>query len=220
MRRLVFIDDDAEELKSMREIVQEEYDYIPLHWPNQRPTKELVGTLPDIFVSDLYLPARDSSEERIQNGQRLSQRQVASQIADHFGKLYDLSLDDKELLRKTMDYLNDARKLLDMQWEALKQSPDNGLRLLADVKAGPEYGKVPFVFYSRKITPEDVIRVLQAGATDAIRKGYPESKSEAKKLVLFRLDQAQKLHSLQEASKVRTLNLNVNVTLFGGPALH
>ncbi len=66
MRRLVFIDDDPEELESMREIVREEYDYIPLQWPSQKPTGERIGAPPDIFVSDLYLPGPDSSGEEIQ----------------------------------------------------------------------------------------------------------------------------------------------------------
>jgi DNA-binding response OmpR family regulator len=48
---------------------------------------------------------------------------------------------------------------------------------------------VPIVFYSRKITPEDVIRVLQAGAVDAIRKGALEDEA-----VLARLASAQRIY--------------------------
>jgi DNA-binding NarL/FixJ family response regulator len=37
------------------------------------------------------------------------------------------------------------------------------------------YPSVPVVFYSRKITAEDVTAVLEAGAVDAIRKGALQS---------------------------------------------
>jgi hypothetical protein len=49
------------------------------------------------------------------------------------------------------------------------QSPDNGIAILKQFKT--IHPTVPFVFYSRKITPEDVVRVLEEGAFDAIRKG-------------------------------------------------
>jgi DNA-binding response OmpR family regulator len=46
------------------------------------------------------------------------------------------------------------------------------------LRAYPRHGGVPVAFYSRKISPEDVVRVLKAGAVDAIRKGsHPKSKS-------------------------------------------
>ena len=70
-----------------------------------------------------------------------------------------------------------------------------------------------------RFTSEDVVRVLRAGAADAIRKGYPESKPEAKKLALSRLDHAQKFYRSQEAGTVQGLDLNVNVTLFRESAL-
>jgi hypothetical protein len=50
------------------------------------------------------------------------------------------------------------------------ESPwQNGVAVFAKVKN--YYPEVPFVFYSRKITPEGTIRVLKAGVVDAIRKG-------------------------------------------------
>jgi DNA-binding NarL/FixJ family response regulator len=61
--------------------------------------------------------------------------------------------------------------------ERLGQSPDHGVALLARLKVS--HPAVPFVFYSRKITPEDVIRVLRAGAADAIRKGALEEEEVA-----------------------------------------
>jgi DNA-binding NarL/FixJ family response regulator len=56
--------------------------------------------------------------------------------------------------------------------ERLGQSPDHGVALLKKLKS--RFPDVPFVFL-RKITPEDVIiRVLRAGAADAIRKSALE----------------------------------------------
>jgi len=68
-----------------------------------------------------------------------------------------------------MDAIALARDMLDKQWRALGQSPDHGIALLRELKQ--RYPTVPVVLYSRKITPEDVMRVLRAGAVDAIRKG-------------------------------------------------
>jgi len=120
-------------------------------------------------VSDLYLPP-PSGESTPTAVQRAEAERVAKQVAEHFSGLYaDPSLDDKARLQETMKAIVDAYGVLRLQWSALGQSPDHGVALLRKLKARcPE---VPFVFYSRKITPEDVIRVLQAGAVDAIRKG-------------------------------------------------
>lgn len=100
-----------------------------------------------------------------------------------------------------------ARDLLDRQWKAMGQSPENGIRLLAFLRAHPRYGGEPVAFYSRKISPEDVVRVLKAGAVDAIRKG--SSKEE----VLQRLARAQEIYRSKGAEDVVKSGLNVNVTL-------
>jgi DNA-binding NarL/FixJ family response regulator len=75
-------------------------------------------------------------------------------------------------------------ELLRPQWEALGQSPDNGIALLQQVSE--RFPEVPFVFYSRKINSEDAIKVLKAGAVDAIRKGVDP------KELLARLRDAQR----------------------------
>lgn len=69
---------------------------------------------------------------------------------------------------------------------------------------------MPFVFL-RKITPEDVIRVLRAGAADAIRKSALKDEE-----VLARLAAAQELHRRKDAQTIRALGLNVNVTIVPG----
>jgi CheY-like chemotaxis protein len=68
-----------------------------------------------------------------------------------------------------MDFILDLYRLLEQQVASLGQSPDNGVLLLKRLK--DRYPGVPIVFYSRKITPEDVTRVQRAGAVDVIRKG-------------------------------------------------
>ncbi len=213
MRRLVFVDDDKQELTAMGQLVEGKYEYVPLHWPHESPTDERkVNDPPDIFVLDLYLPPGHSEiPAEIPAAERQSQSEAARDLADRFQKLYSgPPHDDKKLLRDTMDGIQRAYELLKRQWEALKQAPGNGIQLLRELKAHPRYGHVPVVFYSRKITPEDVVRVLQAGAVDAIRKGYPRgNEKEAHTWVLSRLDRAQHVHRL-----VRTLELNVNTTLF------
>jgi CheY-like chemotaxis protein len=87
------------------------------------------------------------------------------------------------------------------------QSPENGIRLLEFLRAHPRYRGAPVVFYSRKITPEDVVRVLKAGAVDAIRKGF------SKEQVLQRLTRAQEIYRSEGAEEALKLGLNVNATL-------
>jgi DNA-binding NarL/FixJ family response regulator len=105
-----------------------------------------------------------------------------------------------------MEAIADAYVMLGLQWSALGQSPDHGVALLTKLKAC--YPEVPFVFYSRKITAEDVIRVLRAGAADAIRKGALKDEE-----VLARLATAQELYRRQDVQGFRALGLNVNVTV-------
>ena len=88
----------------------------------------------------------------------------ARKLAERFSRLYSHPLDDKPRLQETMKAIGDAYALLAPQWTALGQSPDKGVALLAKLQA--QHPDVHFVFYPPKITPEDVIRVLHAGATD------------------------------------------------------
>ena len=55
------------------------------------------------------------------------------------------------------------------------------------------------------------MRVLKAGATDAIRKGAMEPKE-----LLARLEAAQELHKRPEVQAVQEKGLNVNATLIPG----
>ena len=55
MPRLVFIDDDPDELKTFSKIAGVVYDCTTVHWPRES-AKLFNDPGPDIFVSDLYLP--------------------------------------------------------------------------------------------------------------------------------------------------------------------
>ena len=70
------------------------------------------------------------------------------------------------------------------------------------------YPEVPFVFYSRKITSEDGIRVLRAGAADAVRKGALKDEE-----VSVRLAAAQETYVRQGVQGIRACGFNVNFTL-------
>jgi DNA-binding NarL/FixJ family response regulator len=132
-------------------------------------------------------------------------------VAERFSGLYaDSSLDDKARLQETMKAIADAYGTLRLQWGALGQSPDHGVALLTKLKA--RYPEVPFVFYSRKITPEDVIRVLRAGAADAVLKGALKEEEE----VLVRLAAAQEFHRREYAQSTTARGLNVNATVVPG----
>lgn len=204
MRRLVFIDDDRTELEAFHQIVKDDYDYIAVHWPVES-AKLISDPGPDIFVSDLYLPPR-SGDTIPTAAYREAAEKAAQRVAAHFSRLFaDPSCDDKTRLQETMKAIGEAYDMLKLQWAALGQSPDHGVALLGELKA--RYPQVPFVFYSRKITPEDVIRVLQAGAVDAIRKGIL-----GKHEVLARLASAQEIWHRGKVQSNRAHGLNVNVT--------
>lgn len=203
MRRLVFIDDDQNELDQFRDIVGGDYDLTEVLWPDESEKLFSISS-PNIFVSDLYLPS-ESGDAVPTKAQRSKAASAAKQVAKNFSALFaNASWDDKERLQETMKAITKAYKLLKLQWSAMGQSPDKGIELLRKLRIS--HPGVPFVFYSRKITPEDVIRVLQAGAADAIRKGALK-KSE----VLDRLAKVQDIASLK-------VNVNVTTVLTGrGP---
>jgi DNA-binding NarL/FixJ family response regulator len=204
MRRLVFIDDDKDELEKFTAIVKGHYECRTVHWP-QEGDDLFSRPAPDIFVSDLYLPPR-TGDAIPTPAQREEGARIAKAVARQFSELYaESSQNDKARLRATMGAILAARALLDHQWRALGQSPQNGIALLAELKT--LYPDVPFVFYSRKITPEDVVDVLQAGAADAIRKGVPE------KEVLERLANAQETYRGKDIQAIKAHGFNVNATM-------
>jgi DNA-binding NarL/FixJ family response regulator len=208
MRRLVFIDDDETELDNFHKIVGGIYDYNTVYWPNE--SEKLFNSLPPhIFVSDLYLPS-DTGDATLTAAQREEAARAATKMGESFSGLYsDPSVNDKARLQRTMKAIADAYDMLRLQWSALGQSPDHGVALLKKLKS--RFPDVPFVFYSRKITPEDVIRVLRAGAADAIRKSALEDEE-----VEARLAAAQEFHCRKDAQTIRALGLNVNVTIVPG----
>lgn len=204
MKRLVFIDDDKTELCDFGRIVEGEYDYT-IHWPFEAE-KLFSGTAPDIFVSDLYLP-RQSGDKVPTGAQRESAASAAKQVAEHFSRLYaDKTLDDKARLKETMKAISAALNMLELQWKALGQHPDHGIELLNQLKV--RYASVPVVFYSRKITPKDVIRVLQAGAVDAIQKSALKNEE-----VLARLACAYEIWHRQDLRNLRAQGFNTNVSV-------
>jgi DNA-binding NtrC family response regulator len=208
MRRLVFIDDDKTELDDFSLIVEGEYDYSTIHWPFEAE-KLFSRTAPDIFVSDLYLPPQSGGRLPTE-AERESAAGAAKQVADRFSQLYaDPTRDDQKRLKETMRTISAAFEMLELQWTALGQHPDHGIELVTQLKS--IHPTVPLVFYSRKITPKDVIRVLQAGAVDAIQKGVPKNEE-----VLTRLARAYETWHREDFRTLRARGINTNVTLISG----
>jgi DNA-binding NtrC family response regulator len=205
MRRLVFIDDDKTELDDFGRIVEGEYDYVRIHWPLDAE-KLFSGTPPDIFVSDLYLPPQDG--DKVPTAvQRESAASAATQVGARFSHLYaDPTGDDKARLKETMRIISAALEMLALQWTALGQHPDHGIELLTRLNS--VHPTVPLVFYSRKITPKDVIRVLQSGAVDAIQKGALKNEE-----VLVRLARAYEIWHREDLRNLRAHRFNTNVTI-------
>ncbi len=220
MKHLVFIDDHQKELDDMRDVVALMFRYQGIKWPeNSRSIESTVPEPPDIFVLDLYLPPKDGPDRANIPAQQVpEQRECSQRIAECFQKLYPDPLppefNAKALLQSTMECLTKGRQLLDMQWKALDQNPMHGLDLLQWLRTRKKFRAVPVVFYSRKITPEDVIRVLKAGAADALRKpSRKEMADGAKKQILERFERAIEFNRSQKADAIRRLGLNANYTL-------
>ncbi len=210
---LLFVDDDEAERVAFRPIVEPEYEYVEVPWPPGRPFEEFIsacrGGAPDIVVLDLYLPPEGgSAPETITADELARQQAMMARAIDNLSRLYpNYKSKPKDLLRDTMRDLSKVRAVLDAQWQALGQSPDHGIALMQRLRA--RYPKVPVVFYSRKITPEDVTRVLAAGAADAIRKGVLTDEN-----VRARLKRMREIYDSAEARGRHARGLNVNVTLF------
>jgi len=167
------------------------------------------GTAPDIFVSDLYLPPQ-SGDKVPTAAQRQSATSAAKLVAERFSQLYaDPTRDDKARLKETMRTISAAFGMLELQWTALGQHPDNGIELLTRLKS--IHPTVPLVFYSRKITPKDVVRVLQSGAVDAIQKGALKNEE-----VLVRLARSYEVWHREDFRSLRERGINTNVTTISG----
>lgn len=119
----------------------------------------------------------------------------------------EFARDAKRLLRETMPCLTRGRRLLGAQWKSLKQDPKHGIELMTEI--WQKFPDVPIVFYSRKITPQDVWRVLVAGAVDAMQKGALTDHD-----VLARLARAQQICKLNQAKELAKNGLNANHTIF------
>lgn len=94
-----------------------------------------------------------------------------------FAQMYgDSSVNDKAKLQLTMRAISRASELLKLQWSSMGQPPSNGIELMATLLR--RFPRCRSSSTRAKITPEDVVRVLDAGADEAIRKG--EMKGEMK----------------------------------------
>ena len=204
MRRLIFMDDDGTELDEFKKIIGDDYECVTIRWPHQE-TKLWSVPVPDVFVSDLYLPGPGGDKVPTAEERSVAEK-ATTEVGERFRQLFaNQNLDDKGRLKETMRIIAAAYRALKLQWSALGQSPDHGVDLCRKLKN--RYSNVPFVFYSRKITPEDAVRVLRAGATDAIRKG-----AFGKHQHLARLDKAQQIFHATDGQKLRALGMNVNLT--------
>jgi CheY-like chemotaxis protein len=210
---LVFLDDDPQELRELGSIVSADYDYLPVEWPGGEPVR--LDRMPDIIVLDLYFPSAHSSSV-IPTASRERQQEKAAEISVAFAHLYDEYQDGRELLRKTFGGIRQGYELLSQQCEALGQSAESGMALLARIRANREFDDIPIVFYSRKATVEEAVRALQAGAFTVIPKPPSPPSLEAKEAVLAKLALAREQHRKLVAAHIGGAlgSWNINITVF------
>src|SRR5712692_1007637 len=105
MKRLVFVDDDREELEAMEQLVVGAYEFVGLHWPRQVPNRVTIGEpTPAIFVSDLYVPSLNGGDEPIYFPPVVlaKQMELAKRTAEEFMQLYPGPTNAKRRMRQTM----------------------------------------------------------------------------------------------------------------------
>jgi hypothetical protein len=86
MDRLAFIDDDEDELARVRELVEGAYEFVPIHWPRQKPTEALAGRPPALFVSDLYMPPPDHPVDPTDHPKEVLEAHAAMPVAALFSQ--------------------------------------------------------------------------------------------------------------------------------------
>ncbi len=219
--RLVFIDDDPQELDDFGPLVREAYDYVGVRWPMAGSLEEAIGPAPALFVLDMYFPpAEGGAPETIGEAARTRQAAAARAVAERMAHLYDEAADGKRLLRETFACIQGAYDLLWAQCRELEQSPETGRALLAALRSHPRYRRVPVVFYSRKVTTREAVLALAAGATAVIPKAPSPPRKEDGEWVLRELEAARAVPAGRvRRALARGLGIaNFNVTVFPAPA--
>jgi CheY-like chemotaxis protein len=214
--RLVFIDDDPQELTDFENIVSEDYEYVPIQWPVEGSLEQGIGPAPAVIVLDMYFPpANCMAPVTISDRSRATQAARAKELSSRISRLYDDIADGKRLLRETFACGQVVYELLWAQCLELQQSPSNGRALLESLRAHSLYRKVPVVFYSRKVTVQEAVRALQAGAAAVIPKVSSPPSIQERESVLHQIKMAQSLALRGWRTRVaQWIGLNVNITLF------
>ena len=180
-RRIVFVDDDHTEVDTFVRLFNgPQFEVIPVTARDpsdgfERVVAALEGSLPSLFVLDLYFPRSRKYPTGFGNLPAEGLQSVTSGVSetrralDSLGASLEEAPDDgKRLLREAHAVVHRARTLLDRWCKELGQSPDGGLDLLKALEG--EYPRVPAVFYSRKATLQDAKQALAAGALDVLSK--------------------------------------------------
>ena len=143
-KRIVFIDDDDTfEIPLFRKALEGTFDIVT--GVELEPVRtQIAGTdwKPDLFVLDLYFPLGIPDEAALANV-RSSKLEI---------------IDDQGNMRAAYANFQTVKVRLTRVLHAWNQGPDGGLDLAKRV--AKEYPDVPIVFYSRKATPEDVVRCM------------------------------------------------------------
>ena len=153
---LCFVDDDADfEIPLFVEMFGGEFDLLTAtKFEDCRAgAASRSGWLPDLVVLDMYLPTADVEEDALD---RLRREPLS------------LPPDDGAIRRAWFNCLA-ARRRLHSVLSAWHQGPEGGIALAGQVHG--QWPRAPIVFYTRKATPEDVLRCMrQPGVADVIRK--------------------------------------------------
>jgi CheY-like chemotaxis protein len=187
-RHLLFIDDDPHEVETFKRLYKGGQFHVTAidardpHEAARKVRKALNGSVPSLFVLDLYFPLSKSAptgfdEPRTHKKVANGLRDIDQALGDLRASLKDSPADGKLLLQGAWSVVQRSRELLDDWCKRLGQSPRGGIDLLQALHK--MYPRVPAVFYSRKASLADAKAALAAGALDIVPK--PDAAVEVKR---------------------------------------
>ena len=218
--RLVFIDDDPQELDDFGPLVREAYDYVGVRWPMAGSLEEAIGPAPALFVLDMYFHRR-----RAGRGRRLGKRRARGRqrrrarwrngwpILRRGGRRETTAARNLRLhpgrVRPAVGAVPGTRTIAGNRPRAAGRAAQPST---LPARAGG--------VYSRKVTTREAVLALAAGATAVIPKAPSPPRKEDGEWVLRELEAARAVPAGRvRRALARGLGIaNFNVTVFPAPA--
>ena len=185
IKHLVFVDDEQNEVQRFAKLYNRDpFTVTAIHVNEARHALSrikdtLQGSIPDLFVLDLYLPHPNAREETFARYELDTMTSPISRISAAAKQVEDSLIRDRSqarrIIRQLHGVMHQSQQVLQNWCELIDQSPAGGMILLHDIDR--EYPATPKVFYSGYVRLADAKEAFAAGAIDLILK--PDSSNES-----------------------------------------